>query len=352
MLKGIDISSWQGAIDFNKVKSEVGFAIMRTGYAKTTDTKFRSYAKGAIASGLPILGVYHFSYALNAAYAIDEAEYCISEVQLAGLSKDTLIFFDFEYASLEYAKKKGVSLTPNEINSLAIAFCDRVEKEGYKAGIYLNNDYYRNIYHKDVLNNYVIWLADYTGGPDHPCHIQQFSSTGQVNGIGTNVDMNYLIDDSLTPKDSNPGDGEKTAYEVANEVIAGKWGSGQERKEKLTNAGYDYSSIQKLVNELLSSEKTTQSGALTFKETASVGIATDCDKRLAGEYETTSALNLRKSAGTNKKSITILPEGSKIYCYGYFTPLNGVNWLYAVAVTKKGNTYIGFCSSKYLKRVP
>ncbi len=191
MEKGIDISYYQGNVDFNKVKNDgVKFVILRSSYRKTTDTRFFEYAKKAKAVGLKIRGVYHFIYALNNQAAREEAQYCIEQVKKAGLPKSTYIFADFEYDTVIKASAKGVHLTPRECDLFTRTFCEEVIKAGYKTGIYANIDYYKNWYDdKTIFDKYPLWLADYEGGPDFPCIAQQFS--GRVNGIQGNVDMDY-----------------------------------------------------------------------------------------------------------------------------------------------------------------
>lgn len=86
------------------------------------------------------------------------------------------------------------------------------------------------------------------------------------------------------------------------------------------------------------------------KEIKATGVATKLDKALSGTYTVTaSALNVRHSAGINNKIMTVIPRGTKVQCYGYYTPVGGVKWLY-VMFTYKGVTYTGFCSSAYLKK--
>lgn len=192
LARGIDISKWQGDVDFCKVKnSGVDFVILREGAGTYIDKKFMEYVKQCKAAGLPIEAVYHFSYALSNNDAIKEAELAIQNVKNAGLSKDTIIFFDFEYDTVKRAAEKGVSLTRKECIDFSIAFCDMVKAFGYKTGIYCNIDYYKNWYNKSTIDKYIFWLADYTGGPNYACEYQQYSSKGQVDGIKGNVDMNY-----------------------------------------------------------------------------------------------------------------------------------------------------------------
>lgn len=81
-----------------------------------------------------------------------------------------------------------------------------------------------------------------------------------------------------------------------------------------------------------------------------VSSAKSFDKAIAGTYSvTTSYLNVRAGAGTNHKALVVIPNGTKVKCYGYYTLVNNVKWLY-VQFTYKGVTYTGFCSGTYLKK--
>lgn len=192
--RGADISTWQGNVDFNKVKaSGIQFLILRSSYRQTVDGRFHGYVKAAKAAGIPIRGVYHFSYALNVEQAKQEAIFCISQLEAAGLGKDVIVFFDFEYDTITKAKAAGVTLGRAECNAHTKAFCETVESFGYRAGIYFNIDYYCNWYDHDLLDKYVRWLADWSGDADYPCSFHQYSSKGSVPGINGNVDMNYYF---------------------------------------------------------------------------------------------------------------------------------------------------------------
>jgi len=75
------------------------------------------------------------------------------------------------------------------------AFCETIRSAGYTAGYYTNQDYYKNKLYPEELRDYELWLADYTGGPEYDCGIQQYTSTGQMSGISGNVDFNVLLKD-------------------------------------------------------------------------------------------------------------------------------------------------------------
>lgn len=200
--RGIDISYHQGNIDFEKVRNGgIEFVILRSSYRNTVDKKFFEYVEKARLAGIQILGVYHFSYALTEAEAVKEADYMVKQVEKAGLGKEILCFFDFEYDTVKKAEAKGVTLGKKECNANTLAFCNRVEELGYKAGIYLNKDFYQNWYEPSVLSSFRVWLADYTGEADFPCLLQQYTSEGTVPGINTDVDMDYLFEEESDKKE-------------------------------------------------------------------------------------------------------------------------------------------------------
>lgn len=197
--EGIDISKHQGDIDFEKVKADgVEFVIFRSSYRQTTDPKFFEYVEACRKAGIPTIGVYHFIYALNKQQALEEAKFCIEQVQKAQLNKeDIVIFSDFEYDSVNDALEKGVVLGKRECNEFTTIFCDYIKSQGYEVGVYTNQDFYKNWYISEVLNAYNIWLADYNGEPNYECLIQQYTSKGRVNGIKGNVDRNRYFGNEL-----------------------------------------------------------------------------------------------------------------------------------------------------------
>ena len=215
--KGIDISAWQGTVDFNRVKSSgVQFVILREGYSTVADSKFFEYVKGANAAGLYIPAVYHFCYATNEAGAIMEAQSCIANVTKAGLPKSTILFFDFEYDTINNARKKGVNLGRTQCIAFSKAFCNTVLAQGFNTGIYCNLDYYNNMYDQATLNAYNLWIAQYTkGAPKVKGIYHQHSDTGRVNGINGNVDLDNCYIVAAAPTTSSSQEKETTTSSSA-----------------------------------------------------------------------------------------------------------------------------------------
>lgn len=144
----------------------------------------------------------------------------------------------------------------------------------------------------------------------------------------------------------------KSIDTLAHEVIAGKYGSGDARKKAL---GDKYQKVQARVNEILngSATKTTnikqpQTQPAEKKVTATCS-AQKFSKSLAGTYKTTADLYMRNDAGTNKKALVVIPKGTEVHNYGYYSMSGGAKWLY-IQVKIDGITYTGFSHSGYLKR--
>ena len=192
-LKGIDVSKWNGRIDWKKVKKAgIDFCIIRTGYSKTVDYKFEYNIEEAIENGLQI-GVYHFSYATTNAKAKEEAEFCLELIKPYRKYITLGVWFDYEYDSVSYSRRYGVYPTKKSVTSLAKTFCSTVEKNGYSTGIYTNLDFSSNYFTKEVLNKYPTWIAVWGKMNYHGKYVMwQYTDSGRVDGIHGKVDMNIF----------------------------------------------------------------------------------------------------------------------------------------------------------------
>lgn len=361
-IKGIDISFNNGSINFKNVKSAgINYIIPRTGYGRgTVDYQFNTYVMQAKANGIDIPAVYHFSYATTPQDAIIEANLACDTVEKAGLPKSTIVFYDFEYDTVDYNKYRkspAYNHTADSCIACTKAFCDAVKARGYKTGVYCNVDYYKSWYKNGsgIPSDAVIWIADWRANPDAnllaKATIHQFSETGKVNGINGNVDLDYIIKPITTEKTETPTEKveEKKELlpinEVVNKVLNGEFGNGDERKKKLKEAGYDYNKVQSAVNEAIKLKSAT-----TPSETSkAVATAESFDKKLAGDYRVTaSALNLRYIPGimTDNNIIKLLYKDVVVKCWGYYTVKNGTKWLLV-----QNGSITGYVSSDYLKAI-
>lgn len=192
--KGIDVSQWQGTIDWEKVKAAgIEFAMIRAGYGQNNiDPQFKRNISECNRVGIPC-GIYWFSYAYTEAMAIREAEYALAAVEPYTLEYP--IAFDWEGDSLNYAKKNGVTPTKALVSAMARVFCKRLEQAKYYAQVYTNPSYLSTYFDADIPKEFDIWLAQWPTKPDpnnKPAQaggIWQYTSSGSVNGISGRVDM-------------------------------------------------------------------------------------------------------------------------------------------------------------------
>ncbi len=189
---GIDVSKWNGSIDWNAVRnSGVSYVIIRCGYrgsstgALIEDPKFKSNIKGAKAAGLKV-GAYFFSQAVNEVEAVEEASMAVNLVSGYGLNYP--IFLDVEASG-----GRGDAISKDTRTAVCKAFCATVQNSGYSAGVYANKTWFTEKINTGSLTAYKIWLAQYASTPTYTAtgyDMWQYSSKGKVSGISGNVDMN------------------------------------------------------------------------------------------------------------------------------------------------------------------
>ena len=194
---GIDVSEWQGDIDWQAVAADgIQFAFVRLGYRGNTqgklvlDSKYKQNMAGARAAGLK-LGVYLYSQAITPEEAIEEADFILDN--LGDYDLDYPIAFDWETAGTTDARTNG--LGKKTLTDCAIAFCQRIAQAGYKPVIYIYSDLAYTRYDLDRLTDYEWWYAGYSNAPEfyYDFRTWQYTSSGQVNGIKGNTDMNLCF---------------------------------------------------------------------------------------------------------------------------------------------------------------
>ena len=189
-IKGIDVSHYQGVIDFQKVKNAgVKFVIIKAGYGKyeyQKDPCFEKNYKNAKAAGLDV-GAYWFSYAKTANEALQEAKACVSVIK--GKKFEYPIYFDLEGESLTAGK--------TVCSEMCRIFCNALEDAGYFAGIYISRSPAQTLLDDTCKTRYALWLAEYSSKCNYSgtYGMWQYSSTSKVNGISGNVDMDYCYVD-------------------------------------------------------------------------------------------------------------------------------------------------------------
>ena len=188
MTKGIDVSWHQGKIDWKKVKGDnIDFAILRAGYgneASQKDEQFDKNYAGCKENNI-YTGAYLYSYAMNPDEARQEVETCIDIIQ--GRKFEYPIYFDIE-------DKSQLASSGSMLQRITAVFCDTLETAGYWVGIYSYKSFLEANFTPDFLARYAIWVAHtevVRTNFKHKFGIWQYSHKGSVNGIDTDVDMNY-----------------------------------------------------------------------------------------------------------------------------------------------------------------
>ena len=193
--KGVDVSEWQGKINWAKVKTAgVDFAILRCGYASTyPDKQWHNNVQGCLSSGMPF-GVYLYSRATSPEEASKEADFVISQLKSEYLTGADLAFP--VYFDMEDSKMVGKNYA-----AIAQAFFDKLTAAGYPVGTYANLSWWNKRLTSPVFDKYSKWVAAYnasiglTYAPmsnfSEGNGIWQFSDYGSVPGISGRVDLNY-----------------------------------------------------------------------------------------------------------------------------------------------------------------
>ena len=248
-MKALDISYHDGNIDFKKLKEAgINAVIIRAGYGKhgnepgyTVDSMFKQNIEKAIKADMNI-GVYWFGYAYSKTQAAREAARCVEIIKPYRDHINMPVFYDWEYASADFAKKHGVKPGMGLITTMIGTACDKIEAAGYKAGFYFNRDYARNYIDVRALP-FVKWYARYKNeltAEEMKYDLWQYTEAGKVAGIGGTFDLDKVLNpDALGLRTTR-----KTNKQIVDEVIAGKW-----------EAGYNYATIQRMVNAKLKGNK-------------------------------------------------------------------------------------------------
>ena len=217
ILNGIDVSTYQGNINWDKVKSKIDFAIIRCGYgsdiASQDDNQFARNVSECERLNIPF-AVYLYSYATSESMIDSEVAHAL---RLIGKHKPFRVYIDME-------DKSTVHLGKATLTSFAKRFCEAVKAKGFAVGVYGNQNWFQNYLDVKALHDsgYSIWCAKYsTEKPNIAAEydIWQYSSSGSVDGISGRVDMNRMYNDIRNVKETP-----KTETKVTEEVYVVKSG--------------------------------------------------------------------------------------------------------------------------------
>lgn len=186
MADGIDVSEWQGVIDWKKVRTD--FAILRAGYGRLVtqaDRRFQANYEGCKSNNIPC-GAYWFSYAESVDDARQEAAACLEIIK--NRQFEYPIYYDVE-------EQRTLALGKQTVSAIIRAFLDSLEQSGYFAGLYMSLDNFNAYTDEEIRRRYAVWIADYgTQRPDN-AGMWQKSSAGRIDGIQGNVDLDESFED-------------------------------------------------------------------------------------------------------------------------------------------------------------
>lgn len=262
MLKGLDISSYQNGINFDAIKSAgIEFLILRAGFTGwgtgvnyNKDNCFEDFYNQAKQRDINV-GAYWYSCANTKEKGIAEAKF-MYENCLKGKQFEFPIYIDVEDTHHQVGNKRGVT-------DAIIGFCEYLENLGYYVGIYASDiSGFQDKMYLNELNAYDKWVARYGSKPQF---VKEYGMWQYSDDNNLDKDIAYKDYPSIIKnaglngfaKESNsaPQPTRKSNEEIATEVINGVWGNGEDRKNRLSAAGYNYDDIQAIVNNRLGVSK-------------------------------------------------------------------------------------------------
>lgn len=257
-MNAIDISSYQGIVDFDKVERDgVEAVIIKIGnignaYSFRTgdmDSCFERNYNECKKRGIPV-GIYAFNYCRTEEEAREAARWVLDK--LSGRTLELPVYIDMEndpncgFTLATYGKER--------LTNICIAFNSIIESAGYWSGVYSGLNWFKTNLKSDTIKSlYTTWIAHYGENPmvyEGVYDMVQYTDSGHINGISGYVDLDIMHRDlvsEIAGKEIDPN--KKNIEQLANEVIDGLWGNDEDRKKRLLEAGYNYDAVQNRVNE-------------------------------------------------------------------------------------------------------
>lgn len=260
-MNGIDISAWQGDENIDLSKVPFDFCIVKATEGTSYKNRYFTSHCDKVLKKKKLLGAYHYA---NGGDVQKEADYFLAYVKKY-IGKAVLV--------LDWEAKNNPQFGKNDLE-WCLKWCSYVQKKtGIKPLIYIQKSAMSAV----KKSGYGLWVAQYpdyveTGYQEHPwnegaynCLLRQYTSVGKLSGYGGSLDLNkaYI---SVASWNKLAGKAKKTSVSttrksvntLAKEVLADKWGSGVDRKRRLTKAGYDYNKVQARVNKLVNASQLSE----------------------------------------------------------------------------------------------
>lgn len=366
-IPGIDVSKWNKTIDWSKVKAAgVEFAFVRVGFrgyesgGLGSDEYAADNMKNAAAAGVKI-GAYIFSQAITTKEAVEEADYVLEKVK--GYNITMPLVFDFEY--YDGGRLEKANLSRRKQTDICLAFCDRIKEAGYTPAVYANKSMLSSdLYAEEISAKYLIWLAHYTSKTDYSGEYSywQYTSSGSVNGISGNVDMNYwYVKPGTSTVLSKPGSTKLSGKATSSSTIKLSWSKVSDATGYIL---YYYDSSTKSYKRLTvirdaqttsyvdsgkKSNTTYKYKIKTYKKkdgqtaygTASSAISVTTPMNQIGKTNGTN-INVRTGPSTSKSKLTVLDINKSVTITG-----TSGDW-YRVSLKVSGKTRTGYILKKYV----
>ena len=258
---GCDISCYDNSINYEELLRNINFAIIRVGYGvsympdKQKDSLLDRHYNQLY--GKTLVGAYYYAYANDYGEGKSEAYNCIK--YLDGRRLDLPIYYDIEDSSV-------INVGRQKLTDIIKEFCEEVERNGYKAGVYASKSVFDNKLYKDQLSQYSLWVASYGNNDGNvpqgnedlykgQYNLWQYSSVVATPGLNRKGDADIMYDDVPTPTPEPPKpQPQGSTLDLVYRTMKGEFGDGQARKDAL---GDRYDEVQDFINHIYSASTDT-----------------------------------------------------------------------------------------------
>lgn len=387
---GIDVSKWQGTINWTRVKNAgIEFAIIRIGYSSLTDgtptldPTYNRNIQAAKAAGVKV-GVYYYSQATNAEEARQEVDFVMQH--LNGTSLDLPVVYDAECGTVDGKPGKlgAANLSKSEWTKVAVAFCDAVAARGYTPMFYGSiSKIINKIDYKTIDSRYQMWIARYKYKGDTSPHqlvttnypysgkyeIWQYSDHGVVDGISGYVDLDIMYVPASSPykgtvyyNSQKVGNGSGLTATATGTSINLKWKSAENASSYAVYRSEVYSKSYKKIASVEGTSY-TDANRVQNKEyyyyvvpqgvingsiksgSASSKVRAYCSGQSLGNMKTNISVALRQEANSSTKQLVKMPKNASVITYCQTKGTDGNVW-FKVKYTKGKKSYVGYVLGK------
>ncbi len=353
---GIDVSKWQGTINWKKVKADgIDFAFVRCGntslssFTMNTDSKFAENVKNAYAAGIKV-GVYYYSGATSASEAKKEGNYVLDLIEPYKSKISLPVVMDYETNGSDRIYKNYENTSKSTRTTYVKNFCAPLTSAGFQGGIYASKAWLTDFFNMSDLTAYSTWVAQWSTSTSYANDYDfwQYSDAGDVNGIDTAVDCNFWYTDT----NISGSNASTTALTSSNTTVTLGYTtipySGSAKKPSV-KVVYNDTTLTSGTDYTVAYSNNKEPGTATVKVTGTGNYSGTLSKTfkitaLTTPYVTTGKVNYRTGCGTNYTKKGSVAKGKSVdVVYGWYKTVDGVKW-YKVKI---GSSYY-YMSGSYL----